>query len=96
MFKTILFYKYCHISEENVKIIREREISVCKVLGLTGRIIVAKEGINGTLEGKSGQIEIYKKHILSDKHFKKMIIKESASLGASFGNIKVKIKEQQQ
>lgn len=93
-FKTILFYKYCHISQENVKILREREISVCKVLGLTGRIILAKEGINGTLEGRPEQIEIYKKHILEDKHFKKMPIKESASTGKSFPKIKVKIKDE--
>ena len=57
-FKTILFYQYCHISLENVKIIKERELSVCKVLGLTGRIIIAKEGINGTLEGNGQRIEI--------------------------------------
>ena len=94
MFKTILFYKYCHISEENLKIIKEREISVCKVLGLTGRIIIAKEGINGTLEGKKEEIEIYKKHILADKHFKKMVIKETTSTGESFPKIKVKIKDE--
>ncbi len=94
MFKTILFYKYCHISEENVKILREREISVCKVLGLTGRIILAKEGINGTLEGPVEAVETYKKHILTDRHFKKMDIKESLSSGASFPKIKVKIKDE--
>lgn len=93
-FKTILFYKYCHISDENVKILREREISVCKVLNLTGRIIIAKEGINGTLEGTPEATEIYKKHILSDRHFKKMNIKESASSGLSFPKIKVKIKDE--
>ena len=92
--KTILFYKYCHISEENTKILREREISVCKVLGLTGRIILAKEGINGTLEGEEKSIEIYKKHILADKHFKKMNIKESISQGQSFPKIKVKVKDE--
>jgi len=94
MYKTILFYKYCHISPENVKILRERELSVCSVLGLTGRIIVATEGINGTLEGKVDAIETYKKHILKDVHFKKMKIKESSSGGQSFPKIKVKIKDE--
>jgi UPF0176 protein len=93
-YKTILFYKYCHISQENVKILRERELSVCTVLGLTGRIIVATEGINGTLEGPIDAIETYKKHILKDVHFKKMKIKESASNGQSFPKIKVKIKDE--
>lgn len=93
-YKTILFYKYCHISAENVKIIKERELAVCSVLGLTGRIIVATEGINGTVEGKIEAIEAYKKHILSDVHFKKMKIKESMSNGESFPKIKVKIKDE--
>ncbi len=92
--KTILFYQYCHISSENVKILRERELSVCQVLNLTGRIIVATEGINGTLEGEGKAIETYKQHILSDKHFKKMNIKESVSAGGSFPKIKVKIKDE--
>lgn len=92
--KIILFYKYCHISEENVKLIKERELAVGKVLGLTGRVIIAKEGINGTLEGNTEQLEIYKKHILSDKHFRKMNIKESPSSGNSFPKLKVKIKDE--
>lgn len=93
-YKTILFYLYCHISEENVKLIKDRELAVCKVLGLTGRIIIAKEGINGTLEGTPDKLEIYKKHILSDKHFKKMKIKDSPSSGSAFPKIKVKIKDE--
>ncbi len=91
-FRTILFYKYCHISEENVKTLKERELAVCKVLGLKGRIIIAREGINGTLEGTYEATESYKTHILSDRHFKKMNIKESPSSGESFPKIKAKIK----
>lgn len=93
-YKTILFYKYCNISEENVKMMKERELAVCKALGLTGRLILAREGINGTLEGKIEDIERYKTHILSDRHFKKMVIKETASNGDSFPKIKVKIKDE--
>jgi UPF0176 protein len=93
-YKVIIFYKYCKISAENVEIIKEREMAVCKVLGISGRIIIAKEGINGTVEGENDKIEIYKKHILSDKHFKKMHIKESVGTGEAFPKIKVKIKDE--
>jgi UPF0176 protein len=92
--KVIIFYKYCKIGEENLKIIQARELAVCQVLNITGRIILAKEGINGTLEGSSVDLEIYKKHILKDKHFKKMWIKESPGTGESFPKIKVKIKDE--
>jgi UPF0176 protein len=93
-YKIILFYRYCHISEENVKLLKERELAVGNVLGLKGRIIIAKEGINGTLEGTVENLEIYKKHILADKHFRKMNIKESPSSGTSFPKLKVKIKDE--
>ncbi len=93
-YKTILFYRYCNISEENVKLLKDREMAVCKVLGLTGRIIIAREGINGTLEGKVEDLERYKKHILADRHFKRMNIKESLSDGKSFPKMKVKIKDE--
>jgi UPF0176 protein len=93
-FKTILFYRYINISEENVKTLKEVLKSVCDVLNLKGRILIAREGINGTVEGPLEQIEVFKKHILSYKYFRKMDIKESASSGESFPKMKVKIKDE--
>jgi UPF0176 protein len=93
-YKIILFYRYCKIGEENLKTMMITEKAVCDVLGLKGRIILAKEGINGTIEGENDKIEIYKKHILSYKHFKRMNIKESVGNGESFPKMKVKIKDE--
>jgi UPF0176 protein len=93
-FKTILFYRYINISEESVKTLKDVLKAVCAVLGLKGRILIAREGINGTVEGKEPEIEVLKKHILSYKHFRKMDIKESNSSGSSFPKIKVKIKDE--
>lgn len=93
-FKTILFYRYINISQENVNSLKEVLKAVCDVLGLKGRILIAREGINGTVEGKLAEIEVFKKHILSYKHFRKMNIKESFSSGESFPKMKVKIKDE--
>lgn len=93
-YKIILFYRYIKISEDNLKIMLTTEKAVCKVLGLTGRLILSREGVNGTLEGEVDKIEIYKKHILSYKHFKRMNIKESIGNGQSFPKMKVKIKDE--
>lgn len=93
-YKTILFYRYVNISEENVRELHKVLKAVCDVLGLKGRILVAREGINGTVEGKLAEIEVFKKHILSYKHFRKMDIKESLSAGESFPKMKVKIKDE--
>lgn len=91
-YKTILFYLYTHLSEDTVKTLQERERAVCTVLGLTGRVILSREGINGTLEGTPENIGLYMKHIKSDKHFKKLSFKESDSFGNGFPKLKVMIK----
>ncbi|MES2315586.1 MAG: rhodanese-related sulfurtransferase [Patescibacteria group bacterium] len=53
----ILFYKYVHIDKpEEVKAWHEE---VCTKLGLTGRCIIASEGINATFEGTSENIKKY-------------------------------------
>lgn len=93
-YKTILFYRYINISEENVNSLKDILKAVCGVLDLKGRILIAREGINGTVEGPENEIEIFKKHILSYKHFRKMDIKESISSGESFPKMKVKIKDE--
>ena len=91
-FKIILFYKYANI--DNPTMYMERERAVCNVLGLKGRIIIAEEGINGTLEGTIENIEKYKIHILNDKKFKNMNIKESVGNGEAFPRLSVKVKDE--
>ncbi len=93
-YKTILFYRYINISQENVKTLKDVLKAVCDVLGLKGRILIAREGINGTVEGKIAEIDEFKKLLLSYKHFRKMDIKESESGGESFPKMKVKIKDE--
>ena len=91
-YKILLFYRYCNY--ENPTLIMEREKAVCEVLNLKGRIIIAEEGINGTVEGRLENIEKYKKHLLSDKKLKRMPIKESVGDGKSFPRLSVKVKKE--
>lgn len=88
--KVIIFYRYVTI--EDPRVLMERERAVCEVLGLTGRIILAEEGVNGTLEGAAEHIAKYKEHILADKRFKKMDIKETAGTGDLFPRLSIKIR----
>lgn len=89
-YTTILFYRYVTI--ENPVVLMERERAVCEVLGLTGRIIIAEEGINGTLEGATENIAKYKGHILADKRFKKLDIKETPGTGDLFPRLSIKVR----
>ncbi len=91
-YKVILFYRYVTI--EDPKVLMERERAVCEVLGLTGRIILAEEGVNGTLEGTAENIAKYKEHILADKRFKKMDIKETDGTGDLFPRLSIKVRSE--
>ncbi len=74
----ILFYKYVGITDAVALMDRER--AVCELLELTGRIIIAEEGINATLEGTNKNIEKYITHIKKDPRFKDLNIKLSEGI----------------
>ncbi len=88
--RVLLFYKY--VTVENPSVVMERERCVCNVLGLKGRIIVANEGINGTVEGSLEETEKYIAHLRSDKRFRDMYIKESIGDGKAFPRLSIKVK----
>jgi UPF0176 protein len=64
MGKILLFYKYIYITyPEQIRKWQER---LCKQLNLKGRILIAHEGINGTLGGTLDALNDYKKEV--DSH----------------------------
>lgn len=91
-YEILLFYKYTTVKD--VQALMDRERSVANVLGLTGRIVIAPEGMNGTLEGTPEATEKYKKHILSDPRFRHMSIKTSEGTGSAFPRLSVKVKDE--
>lgn len=53
----LLYYKYVDVSEPEA--IAKWQMELCKSLGLTGRIIIASEGINGTVGGSLEKTQEY-------------------------------------
>ena len=90
----ILFYKYIGITDPAALMDRER--AVCELLDLKGRIIIATEGINATLEGHVENIEKYKSHIKKDPRFKDVNFKESEGTvnGDAFPRLSIKVKKE--
>ncbi len=88
----ILFYKYTHI-EDPKKLMAEQR-ALCEKLVLKGRVIIAKEGINATLEGTNESIEEYLKVYLSDPRFSDTHIKKSEGMGNSFPKLSVKVRSE--
>lgn len=51
-FDVVLFYKYTRISSTERVIAFLQELCGPESLGLTGRVLIAPEGVNGTLAGR--------------------------------------------
>ncbi len=90
--QVLLFYKYVTI--ENPDALKEWVTARAKALGLTGRVIIAEEGINGTLEGTLQNTNIFKDELLLDSRFSDVQVKTSASNGDSFPKLSVKVRDE--
>lgn len=89
-YEIILFYNYVLI--ESPEELRDEQFELCRKLGLTGRVIVAKEGINVTLEGTKENIQKYLDVFLADSRFTKTHIKRSVGTGEAFPKLSVKVR----
>ncbi len=85
-FKVLLYYKFVPI--ENPELFKKQQLALCQKLGIHGgRIIVTKEGINGTVEGTKSATDEYIKIMHSDERFSDVKFKISDSDGNGFPNI---------
>ncbi len=90
--QVLLFYKYVTIQDPEVLAALVRTLA--QRLALTGRVIVAQEGINATLEGTVAATEDFLVELLKDERLSAMHIKRSAGTGASFPKLSVKVRKQ--
>lgn len=88
----LLFYKYVFI-DNPVRLMRWQK-KICTDLGLTGRIIIAHEGINGTIGGDTKNIERYKQLMLDHELFGGMDIKESTAESNSFPRLRIVVRDE--
>lgn len=64
MFQTLLYYKYAQL--DDAELMAPNHLKYCQELGLVGRILMAKEGINGTVSGTTEQCKAYMQYVESD------------------------------
>lgn len=86
----LLFYKYKNIKKPQELMTTQR--AYCEALDLKGRIIIAEEGINGTLEGTRANVEKYIELMEKDKRFKDINWKKSEGTGKAFRKLSVKVR----
>lgn len=89
-YQILLYYKYVSIADPEK--VREEMRAVCEQFGLKGRIIIAQEGINGTVEGTTECTEKYIAWMNSQTVFRNINFKKSKGTGTAFPKLKVKVR----
>lgn len=91
-YRILLYYQYTPI-EDPAEFAREH-LAFCQELGLRGRILVAAEGINGTVSGTVEQTDSYMAAMHCDPRFAGMPFKVDEAEGHAFRRISVKARRE--
>ena len=90
--KVILYYKFTPISDPEA--VRLWQQTLCETLGLKGRILISKHGINGTLGGDMSALKKYVKQTKSYPGFKGTDFKWSDGTGNDFPRLKIRVRDE--
>ncbi len=92
MHTVILFYRFTKIDDPHAE--RDAQRTLCEKLGLKGRILIATEGINGTLEGTHDAIKEYMMCLHRNERFADMPFKESEGNGDAFRFLDIRVRDE--
>ena len=91
-YPVILFYKYAALADPASFAASQRER--CEALGLKGRILIAAEGINGTLAGPRAAVDQYVAALKSNAPFADIEIKVGEGDENTFPKLVVKVRRE--
>jgi UPF0176 protein len=91
-FQVLLFYKYVTI--ENPTVFAGDFRALAEKYQLTGRAIIAEEGLNATVEGLTESTEAFAKELVTDPRIADMLIKRSTGNGTAFPKLSVKVRDE--
>ncbi|SFB04859.1 UPF0176 protein [Lentibacillus halodurans] len=87
-YQVLLYYKFVPV--EDPETFADEHLAFCQDLGLKGRILVAYEGINGTVSGPKEQTEKYMEEMHRDPRFADMMFKIDKHDGHAFKKMHVR------
>ncbi len=90
MQKIILFYKFTPLKDPEV--VKLWQKNLCESLGLRGRVIVATQGINGTLGGDIKDLKAYIRQTKLHPGLKDIVFKWSDGKREDFPRLSVKVR----
>jgi UPF0176 protein len=91
-YRVLLYYMYVPI--DNPEGFANDHLRFCDELGLKGRILVAQEGINGTVSGTIEQTNLYMKAMKEDPRFTDMVVKVDLADSHAFKKMHVRVREE--
>ncbi len=91
-YEVLLYYKYVRLPDPEVYA-REHQ-RLCARLGLKGRILIAQEGINGTLSGTVENCKEYRAILDADPLTKEIAWKVDPEQGHVFPKLSIKVREE--
>ncbi|RKR75718.1 rhodanese-related sulfurtransferase [Frondihabitans australicus] len=90
--KILLFYVFTPLPDPEAIRLWQRDL--CRGLGLTGRIIVSKDGINGTVGGDLPYVKRYLRAFREYAPFRGVDAKWSEGTGRDFPKLSVKVRDE--
>lgn len=85
---------YRFVSLEDYRALRPVLLELCRDAGICGTLLLAAEGINGTVAGPRAGIDRLLAWLHADGRFEGMEVKEALTDGAPFFRMKVKLKKE--
>jgi UPF0176 protein len=90
--KIILFYGFTPLADPEAVRLWQRDL--CESLGLTGRILISKDGINGTVGGELKDVKRYVRKTREYAPFATIDFKWSEGTGHDFPRLSVKVRDE--
>lgn len=88
----MLYYVFVPLPDPEA--VRLWQRALCEKLGLTGRILISKDGINGTVGGELNAVKQYVKTTREYPAFRTMDVKWSEGSAADFPRLSVKVRDE--
>jgi len=90
--RIVLYYAFVPIPDPEA--VRLWQRALCEKLGLTGRILISKDGINGTVGGEINAVKQYVKTTREYQAFRGLDVKWSEGGAEDFPRLSVKVRDE--
>lgn len=88
----LLYYKFVEVADPTFEVMQHK--LVCAGIGLQGRILIASEGINGTVAGTRAQLKQYTDYMNSHPLFSDIVFKRTQAGKMPFPKLIVKKRDE--